>query len=50
MNSKFQSHLDAPRASTGIANGGEAIFYFALALLAIAVGVPAAIVTMLGAM
>ncbi len=46
----YKSHIDVSSAQhAGISSGKEALFYLALALLAISVGVPAAIATMLGA-
>lgn len=47
----FKSHPDVTSASpSSISSGKEALFYLGLAVLAIALAVPAAIATMLGAM
>ncbi|MEE2692433.1 MAG: hypothetical protein VX640_12920 [Pseudomonadota bacterium] len=47
----FKAHPDITSSSHATISGGkEALFYLALAVIAIGVGVPAAIATMLGAM
>ena len=47
----FKSHPDITSSSrASISSGREALFYLGLAVLAIALAVPAAIATMLGAM